>query len=37
LIGIPMSLAWRRTGNLTVPAIAHGQIDAFRNALTIGL
>lgn len=37
LIGVPMSLAWRRTGNLTVPAIAHALIDAFRNALMIGL
>jgi membrane protease YdiL (CAAX protease family) len=37
LIGVPMSLAWRRTGNLTVPVIAHALIDAFRNALMIGL
>jgi membrane protease YdiL (CAAX protease family) len=37
LIGVPMSLAWRRTGNLTVPVIAHALIDAFRNAVMIGL
>lgn len=37
LIGVPMSLAWRRTGNLMVPVIAHALIDAFRNALMIGL
>jgi membrane protease YdiL (CAAX protease family) len=37
LIGVPMSLAWRRTGNLLVPVIAHALIDAFRNAMMIGL
>lgn len=37
LLGVPMSLAWRRTGNLTVPVIGHALIDAFRNALMIGL
>lgn len=37
LMGVPMSLAWRRTGNLTVPVIGHALIDAFRNALMIGL
>jgi membrane protease YdiL (CAAX protease family) len=37
LIGVPMSLAWRRTGTLMVPVIGHALIDAFRNALMIGL
>jgi membrane protease YdiL (CAAX protease family) len=37
LIGVPMSLAWRRSGNLMVPVIGHTLIDAFRNALMIGL
>jgi hypothetical protein len=37
VIGVPMSQAWRRTGNLMVPVIAHALIDAFRNALMIGL
>jgi hypothetical protein len=37
LIGIPMSFAWRRTGNLAAPALAHTVIDAVRNALLLGL
>jgi membrane protease YdiL (CAAX protease family) len=36
-IGVPLSLGWRRTGNLAVPALAHALIDAVRNALIAGL
>jgi membrane protease YdiL (CAAX protease family) len=32
-LGIPFSLYWRRSGNLTGPAAAHALIDAVRNAL----
>lgn len=32
-IGVPMSLCWRRSGNLAVPAVSHAVIDAVRNAL----
>lgn len=32
-IGIPLSLAWRRSGNLAGPAFAHSAIDAVRNGL----
>lgn len=31
--GIPLSLYWRRGGNLAGPALAHAAIDAVRNAL----
>jgi hypothetical protein len=37
VIGVPLSLGWRRSGNLFVPAIAHAAIDAVRDALTIGI
>jgi hypothetical protein len=33
-IGIPLSFAWRRSGNLTLPAAAHGFADAVRDALS---
>lgn len=36
-IGVPLSLGWRRTGNLAVPALAHTLINAVRNALVTGL
>jgi membrane protease YdiL (CAAX protease family) len=36
LIGVPLSLFWRRSGNLFVPATVHSFIDAVRNAL-VGL
>lgn len=36
-IGVPLSFAWRRTGNLAGPAFAHCAIDAARNALMLGL
>jgi membrane protease YdiL (CAAX protease family) len=37
LIGVPLSFAWRRSGNLAGPAFAHAAIDAVRNALILGL
>ena len=33
LIGIPLALWYRRSGNLLVPALTHAFIDAIRNAL----
>jgi len=33
LIGVPLSLYWRRSGNLGVPSLAHAWIDAVRDAL----
>lgn len=33
LIGVPLSLAWRRSGNLAAPAAAHAVVDAVRNGL----
>jgi len=36
VVGVPLSFAWRRSGNLSGPALAHSAIDAVRNAL-IGL
>lgn len=33
LIGVPLSLFWRRSGNLFVPASVHSLIDAVRNGL----
>jgi membrane protease YdiL (CAAX protease family) len=32
-IGVPLSFAWRRNGNLAVPAFTHAAIDAVRDAL----
>jgi membrane protease YdiL (CAAX protease family) len=32
-VGVPLSLYWRRSGNLFVPATAHAVVDAVRNAL----
>ena len=32
-LGIPLSLAWRRSGNLAGPALAHAVIDAVRNGV----
>jgi membrane protease YdiL (CAAX protease family) len=37
LLGVPLSLAWRRTRNLAGPAFAHGFNDAVRNAFMAGL
>ena len=33
LVGVPLSLYWRRSGNLAVPGFTHAIIDAVRNAL----
>jgi membrane protease YdiL (CAAX protease family) len=35
LIGIPLAVYWRRSGNLVVPAFTHALIDAVRNALRL--
>jgi membrane protease YdiL (CAAX protease family) len=32
-IGVPLSYAWRRSGNLTLPVLAHATIDAVRDGL----
>lgn len=37
LLGVPLSLAWRRSRNLAGPALAHGVNDAVRNAFMVGL
>ncbi|MDQ3997015.1 MAG: CPBP family intramembrane metalloprotease [Gemmatimonadota bacterium] len=33
IIGVPLSIYWRRSGNLAVPATAHALVSAVRNAL----
>jgi membrane protease YdiL (CAAX protease family) len=33
IIGIPLSIYWRKSGNLAVPAFSHGFIDAVRDGL----
>jgi membrane protease YdiL (CAAX protease family) len=33
LTGVPLSIFWRRSGNLTVTASTHALIDAVRNAV----
>lgn len=35
LIGVPLSIYWRRSGNLAVPSSAHALIDAVRNGLKL--
>lgn len=35
VIGVPLSIYWRRTGNLFVTGSTHALIDAVRNALLI--
>jgi len=37
LLGVPLSIAWRRTHNLAAPALAHAVNDAVRNAVMLGL
>jgi membrane protease YdiL (CAAX protease family) len=37
VLGVPLSLAWRRSHNLAGPALAHAVNDAVRNALMLGL
>jgi membrane protease YdiL (CAAX protease family) len=36
LLGVPLSLYWRRSGNLGVPAFTHSLVDGVRNALLSG-
>jgi membrane protease YdiL (CAAX protease family) len=33
VLGVPLSFAWRRSGNLAVPCAVHAVVDAVRNAL----
>jgi membrane protease YdiL (CAAX protease family) len=37
VLGVPLSMAWRRTRNLAGPALAHAVNDAVRNAVMLGL
>lgn len=37
VLGVPLSLAWRRNRNLAAPALAHAVNDAVRNAFMLGL
>ena len=34
-VGVPFSIFWRRSGNLSVPGSTHALIDAVRNALLV--
>lgn len=34
-VGVGLSYGWRHTGNLAVPALAHGLVDAVRDALLV--
>jgi membrane protease YdiL (CAAX protease family) len=35
-VGLPLSIYWRRSGNLLVPAFTHALVDAVRNGLGAG-
>jgi membrane protease YdiL (CAAX protease family) len=35
VLGVVLVRAWRRTGNLAAPGIAHAVADAMRNALAV--
>lgn len=37
VLGVPLSMTWRRSRNLAAPALAHAVNDAVRNAATLGL
>lgn len=37
VLGVPLSMAWRRTRNLAAPALAHAVNNAVRNAVMLGL
>lgn len=37
VLGVPLSMAWRRSRNLAAPAFAHAVNDAVRNAVMLGL
>lgn len=34
-VGVPLSVYWRRSGNLFVPGVTHALVDAVRNALFV--
>jgi membrane protease YdiL (CAAX protease family) len=34
-VGVPLSIWWRRSGNLAVPGLVHALLDAVRNALML--
>jgi membrane protease YdiL (CAAX protease family) len=36
-IGIPLSFAWRRSGNLVLPVAAHAVIDGVRDGIAVAL
>jgi membrane protease YdiL (CAAX protease family) len=36
-IGVPLSLGWRRSGNLLVPALSHAVIDAVRDGVLLAV
>jgi membrane protease YdiL (CAAX protease family) len=36
LIGVPLAITWRTSGNLALPAVAHALIDAYRNVVLSG-
>jgi membrane protease YdiL (CAAX protease family) len=36
LVGVPLSLWWRKTGNLLVTDAAHGVLEAARTVLGVG-
>ena len=36
LLGVPLSLFWRRSGNLAVTSFSHAFVDAVRNSLGVG-
>jgi len=33
LLGLLLSICWRRSGTLVLPAAAHALIDAYRNVI----
>jgi len=33
IAGVPLSLFWRKSGNLAVPGFTHAFVDAVRNAV----
>jgi membrane protease YdiL (CAAX protease family) len=35
LIGVPLAIYWRKSGNLAVPAFTHAMIDGVRNGLRL--
>jgi membrane protease YdiL (CAAX protease family) len=37
LLGVPLSLLWRKSGNLAFPDTAHALLEAVRNVLAISI